>query len=64
MSVYIRTCTILAFQSGKEEIPRANFQLGKLKKWSVNWLLTEGENLQRSFQTKKMTQNQIAKPKV
>ena len=29
VSVYIRACTILAFQSGKEELPSANFQLGK-----------------------------------
>ena len=27
VSVHIRTCTILAFQSGKEELPSANFQL-------------------------------------
>ena len=49
--MYIRACTILAFQSGKEELPSANFQLGKwqLKKWSVNLVVTKGENLQLSF---------------
>ena len=51
MSVYIRACTILAFRSGKQELPSANCQLRKqqLKKWSVNLVVTKGENFQRSF---------------
>ena len=46
------SCTILAFQSGKEEqLPSANFQLLKyqLKKWSVNLVVTKRKNLQRPF---------------
>ena len=29
VSMHIRACTIPAFQGGKEELPNANFQLGK-----------------------------------
>ena len=29
VSMYIRACTIPAFQAGKEELPNADFQLGK-----------------------------------
>ena len=29
VAVYIRACTIPAFQAGKEELLNANFQLGK-----------------------------------
>ena len=57
-SVYIRACTILAFQSEKEEeLPRANF---KLKKWCVKLVVTKGENLQWSFANEHWTE---AEPK-
>ena len=49
--MYIRACTILAFQSEKEEeLPCVNFQLGKeqLKKRCVKLVVTKGENRQRS----------------
>ena len=29
VSMYIRACTIPAFQAGKEKLPNVNFQLGK-----------------------------------
>ena len=58
MSVYIRACRILAFESGKGELPSANFQLGKeqLKEWSVNLVNTKGQNLQRSFANEHWTE--------
>ena len=38
--MYVRACTIPAFQAGKEELPNANFQLGI---WSVNLVVTKGK---------------------
>ena len=56
MSVYIRTCTILSCQSGKEKPPSANFQLVTIEEMECKFGCHERENLQRSFANEHWTE--------